>query len=327
MHNRQNALNKWLEEVLGRTDFSLELLAPDASFRQYYRLRYLDRTRMVMDAPPDNESLQSFIAMASILQATGVRAPRIFASNETLGFLLLDDFGDCLLRDVLSADMADKWYRLSIDTLVTMQQCAVSSTYSFSCFDKSFMMQELDLFNHWFLNAYLKINLADDEKKLIQHTFSWLSDELFNQPNVFIHRDYHSRNIMIINKEPEPQLGIIDFQDAMLGPFTYDLVSLLKDCYIQWPREAVLRWLTYFYEHSPIAKQWPLPLFIRAFDLCGLQRHLKVLGVFSRLYLRDNKPGYLKDLPLTLHYVLACLESYDELRPFYQFMQQRIQLP
>jgi N-acetylmuramate 1-kinase len=327
MHNRQNVLNKWLEEVLGLTDFSLELLAPDASFRQYYRLRYLNITRIVMDAPPDNESLQSFIEIASILQSAGVRAPHIFASNKTLGFALLDDFGDNLLRDELSPDTVDKWYKLSIDTLVAMQQGTVPSTYSLPYFDSSFMLYELDLFNQWFLNGYLKIDLTIEEAKLIQQTFSWLSAELFKQPKVFIHRDYHCRNIMIINNEPNPQLGIIDFQDAMLGPFTYDLVSLLKDCYVQWPREAVLRWLSYFYEQSTLAKQWTLPLFIRAFDLCGLQRHLKVLGIFSRLYLRDNKPGYLKDLPLTLHYVMACLESYGELWPFYQFMQQRIQLP
>jgi N-acetylmuramate 1-kinase len=326
MHNRQNALNKWLVQVLGSSQFSLNPLTGDASFRRYFRLHHSGISRIVMDAPPEKEPLHSFIAIATLLRTNGIRAPEIYAADEQQGFLLLDDFGDCLLLHEIASDTADKLYQAAITTLITLQQCPTSS-YAFPHFDKQFILQELSVFNEWFLKGYLQVSLANKEAQLIEETFDWLSNEVSRQPKVVIHRDYHSRNIMVTENNQDSRLAIIDFQDAMLGPVTYDLVSLLKDCYIQWPRETVMRWLTFFYEQSPVAKEYSLPSFIRAFDLCGLQRHIKVLGVFSRLYLRDNKPNYLKDLPLTLHYVLACLESYDELKPIYQFMQKRIQLP
>ncbi|MDP1603598.1 MAG: phosphotransferase [Legionella sp.] len=326
MHNRQNALSKWLEGILGLSQFSLTPLTGDASFRRYFRLHYSGISRIVMDAPPEKEPLGSFIAIATLLRANGILAPEIHASDEKQGFLILDDFGDCLLLNKISSESVDKLYQSAITTLITLQQCPASS-YAFPHFDKKFILQELHLFNEWFLNAYLKISLTASEERLIEETFDWLSNEVAGQPKVVIHRDYHSRNIMVTDNRHDSRLAIIDFQDAMQGPLTYDLVSLLKDCYIQWPRETVIRWLTFFYENSPQAKDYSQLSFVRAFDLCGLQRHIKVLGIFSRLYLRDNKPNYLKDLPLTLHYVLACLESYSELQPFYQFMQRRIQLP
>lgn len=327
MSYRENALNKWLEQLPDITQLSLKPLAGDASFRRYYRLHDANASYIVMDAPPDKETLHPFIVIAELLRANEIRTPQILAFDESDGFALLEDFGDALLLNQLTTDSADDLYQSAIHTLIGMQQCSTSSPIALPCFDAQFIAGELAVFKQWFLQSYLKLQLTDNEEQLLQDTFTWLTNEICNQPEVFIHRDYHSRNIMIPQESNDPRLAIIDFQDAMRGPLTYDLVSLLKDCYIQWPRQDVLRWVTFFYEQSPAISQWSLPSFVRAFDLCGLQRHLKVLGVFARLSLRDNKHHYLKDLPLTRHYVLTVLEGYEELQPFYQFMQQRVHLP
>ncbi len=172
----------------------------------------------------------------------------------------------------------------------------------------------------------MQLQLSQEEEELIKSSFDLIAQKVGQQPLTFIHRDYHSRNLMLVNQEGQENLAIIDFQDAMCGPLTYDLVSLLKDCYIAWPRERVLEWVEYFYHHSPLAHCYTLNEFIRAFDFCGLQRHLKVLGVFSRLYLRDNKPRYIADLPLTLAYVLECGEIYPELHSLFHFFQNRVHL-
>lgn len=326
MPYRQNALNKWLEQLPDVAPFTLTPLAGDASFRRYYRLNCRDTSYIVMDAPPEKETMRPFIAVAELLRSNDIRTPKIFAWDESSGFALLEDFGDGLLLNQLTSATTDNLYQSAINTLIHMQQCPTSSSYPLPCFDTAFILGELSIFKQWFLQSWLKLQLDKHEEQLLEHTFNWLASNIVNQPGVFIHRDYHSRNIMIARESHDPRLAIIDFQDAMHGPFTYDLVSLLKDCYIQWPRDDVMRWLGYFHEQSPNTRQWSLPFFIRAFDICGIQRHLKVLGVFSRLSLRDNKHHYLNDLPLTLHYVLAALEDYEELQPFYQFMQQRVHL-
>lgn len=327
MHNRQNALNTWLEEILAPSQFSIKPLTGDASFRRYFRLFHNNETRIIMDAPPDKESIESFLLITNLLKEFGICAPTIHNFDKKQGFAILDDFGDTLLLNKLNPITANQLYKAAINTLIRMQQTPTTGATPLPSFNQQFIFQELNLFKEWFLEAYLKIKLTSAEKTLLDETFDWLSKEILQQPQVFIHRDYHSRNIMLLNENTPVKLGVIDYQDAMWGPLTYDLVSLLKDCYIQWPREQVLSWLNYFYDQTPVAKQYSFPHFIRAFDYCGLQRHLKVLGIFSRLYLRDNKPNYLRDLPLSLHYVTACLEGSEELNAFYQFMQQRIRLP
>lgn len=322
MPNRQNALDNWLQQLPELGAFSLIPLTGDASFRRYFRLSFEHGSRIVMDAPPEKEPLQPFINIAKLLQANGVKAPYIHAVDERQGFALLEDLGDGLLLNTLSTDTADSLYKNAINTLITLQQCSTAA--SLPHFDQAFILKELGVFYDWFLNRYLQLELSSLEQTMIDDSFIWLSHEIIMQPQVMIHRDYHSRNIMLTN---DNELAIIDFQDAMYGPVTYDLVSLLKDCYIQWPSDTVTHWATWFYDNSPIVQQIPKIIFMRAFDLCGLQRHLKVLGVFSRLYLRDDKPGYLKDLPLTLSYVMTSLALYEELQPLYQFMQTRVQLP
>jgi aminoglycoside/choline kinase family phosphotransferase len=337
MTNRQNALYKWLKLILGEIPFSITPVVGDASFRQYHRLLYSGLTRIVMDAPPDKESIHAFITVSRLFREHGIKTPLVHHADETLGFAILDDFGDQLFLNQLTESTHNPLYQSALTTLINLQKIPTSQAISLPPFDKQHCLNELHLFNQWFLEAYLGLTLTTVEKRLINQTFEWLSDAMVQHPRVIVHRDYHSRNIMILDTSPSQEddhsnansidLGIIDFQDAMTGSFTYDLVSLLKDCYVQLPTDQIKSLLAYFYDHSTVAQQWHKPDFIRAFDDCGLQRHLKVLGVFSRLYLRDGKSGYLKDLPLTLHYVLSCLETYEELHPFYQFMQEKVKLP
>ncbi len=322
MQTRENALNKWLKNTLGETPFALRPLAGDASFRRYFRLQYEEKTRIVMDAPPDKESIAPFINVANQLSAVGIHTPAIHAVDLANGFLLLEDLGDRLLLSILSHDNANILYKEAINTLIKLQTCPAQT--QLPLFNNAFMLKEISLFREWFLHAYLGLTLSTAEEELLGETFNWLTTQIATQPQIFIHRDYHSRNLIVLEQRQSFEIAVIDFQDAMKGPLTYDLVSLLKDCYVQWPREQVLLWLTQYYENQPLTQHYSFEDFIRAFDLCGLQRHLKVLGVFCRLHLRDNKPNYLRDLPLTLNYVTACLESYTELQPLHQFIEQKV---
>ncbi|WP_133136262.1 aminoglycoside phosphotransferase family protein [Legionella rowbothamii] len=326
MHERENALKEWLTQVLEQQDFVLIPLAGDASFRRYFRVLHNGLTQVVMDAPPGKEDLHPFMHVAQTLEQAGVCTPKIIASDTRQGFLLLSDLGDQLLLNVLNPETVQHYYHQAIQALFKIQTCTINDPM-LAPFDYHFMVREMSLCPEWFLNAYLSLELNDAETALLQGSIDWIASEVAKQPLTFIHRDYHSRNLMLVTDSGETQLGVIDFQDAMRGPFTYDLVSLLKDCYISWPREQVLEWVELFYKQNVLASQYSLAEFIRAFDLCGLQRHLKVLGVFSRLHLRDNKPGYLKNLPLTLNYVLECTEIYPELHPLLHFFQMRVYLP
>lgn len=322
MQTRENALNDWLKTLFINTPFTVSPLAGDASFRRYFRLHSAGLTRVIMDAPPGRETLEPFINIANLLNEHGIHTPQIYAVDHKQGFALLEDLGDKLLLGALTPENADALYKTAINTLIQIQATPVSSPL-LPTFDKPFMSGEINLFREWFLDAHLNITLTAEDVVLLTNTFDWLTTQIAAQPQVFIHRDYHSRNLLVINQT----IGVIDFQDAMTGPYTYDLVSLLKDSYIQWPREKITQWLAVFYQNIPATNQDDLATFTKAFDLCGLQRHLKVLGVFCRLHLRDHKSAYLQDLPLTFNYVMACLESYEELHPFYRFMQQKVQQP
>jgi len=323
MHTRQNELMIWLQNIFGNKPFFLKNLAGDASFRCYYRLNCEGLSYVIMDAPPLKETIAPFINIANILSCNGIHTPAIHAVNHEHGFILLEDLGDELLLKVLTPENKDKLYKSAMDTIQKLQ---LSTTDNLEEFDQNHMMNELSLFHDYFLKAYLEIELTQEDELLLQKTFNWLTTEILKQPKVFIHRDYHSRNLIIVNNNPN-DIGVIDFQDAMRGPFTYDLVSLLKDCYKQWPREEVLKLLEYFHKNISTSFDWTLDEFTNAFDLCGLQRHLKVLGIFCRLKLRDKKDAYLRDLPLTFNYVTACVESYSELKPFYDFLQNKVYIP
>lgn len=323
MQKRQNALNQWLNQLFYPSQFTLTSLVADASFRCYHRLFIENKTFVVMDAPPEKESLNSFLKVGQTLSALGVHTPKVYEVEPQLGFILLEDLGDNLLLNTLAPNTQDGLYKAAMTTILQIQQCQKLS--DFPVFNRAFMLQEMFLFRDWFLHQYLALTLDAEEEKLLLTTFNWIVDQVARQPQVLIHRDYHSRNLLVIKAHTPFHLGVIDFQDAMQGPWTYDLVSLLKDCYIQWPHDQIQQWLSYFYHALPNNFNQPLPYFIHDFEVCGLQRHLKVLGIFCRLHLRDQKSAYLKDLPLVLKYVLACLEQLHEIRPFYQWMQQKIQ--
>lgn len=321
MHARENVLKEWLTLTLNAPDIQWTILAGDASFRRYLRVKHNDLTYVVMDAPPEKENLEPFIRIAEILDQAGVHTPYIFAKNLEHGFLLLSDLGDKTLLHALRAETANDYYHQAIKILFQIQSCSITDSFIPS-FDKPHMLQEMSLCSEWFFKAYLSLNFDSNELALIQESMEWIAAEVAKQPLVFIHRDYHSRNLLIYHGPKESDLAVIDFQDAMRGPLTYDLVSLLKDCYISWPRTKILEWVHFFYTQSISACNYTFPEFVRAFDLCGVQRHLKVLGIFCRLHLRDNKTGYLKDLPLTLNYLIECCMIYEELKPLSYFLER-----
>lgn len=325
MHARKNALNDWILTSLNDPEVIIEALTGDASFRRYWRARSKNKSYIVMDAPPEKESISSFINIDKALRRINVCAPQIHAYDEAQGFMLLDDFGDELLLNQLSNHNADALYKKAMNTLAVIETCRTEQM-SLPLFDSQHMLQEMALFRDWFWTQYLKLPLTEQDHRCIEHCFQWLAQELSRLPTVFIHRDYHSRNLMLIKHTDNDALGVLDFQDAMLGPIGYDLVSLLRDCYIAWPEEQVYEWVAYFYKLSSPANISATE-FTRAFDLCGLQRHLKVLGIFCRLYLRDGKDGYLKDLPLTLNYTLSTLKKYPELHDFYTLLESKVKLP
>lgn len=370
MQNRQQQLKIWLTQVLTTDKFTLMALNGDASFRRYLRLDYEGRSFMVMDAPPEQEDLSSFIHVGTILSNLGLIVPQIYSLNPTAGFVILDDFGDELL---LNQDKKEchQLYLTAINIILLLQNypkplnvaenkiyseqldfqsgtnerkealytqymaeakqvCnnaensnkkSIAKNIEIPFFDDKIILQELQLFIDWFLEQYLNISLNNAQNNIMMQTFSWLAKEVNAQPKVLMHRDYHSRNIMLIKQPEQVQLGIIDFQDAMYGPFTYDLVSLLRDCYIKFSDLQLNDWMHFFYQNSVLAQQYSWLNFQRFFDLCGLQRHLKILGIFSRLFLRDHKSQYLQDLPLAMYYVMTCLSKYPELSSFYQMLQ------
>lgn len=326
MQTRENALHQWLKTIYPTSDYTLIPLAGDASFRRYYRLVREGMSQIVMDTPPEKIKLASFVHVGSLLAEQGIKTPHIHELDEPLGFALLEDFGDMLFSKALRQQNPQALYPSAIHILMQMQQKPVKLALKLQVFDQSLMLQELSLFPEWFLQRYLGLQLKSEESQLIQTTFEMLTAQIASQPQVLVHRDYHSRNIMLLKHAPSApsQLGIIDFQDAMLGPITYDLVSLLKDCYIQLSQAQIQQFLQYFHDQSPLMQNYSLAEFKRDFDWCGLQRHLRILGTFSRLHLRDAKSSYLNDLPRTYHYVMNCIDNHPEFQAFGHWLKQRV---
>jgi N-acetylmuramate 1-kinase len=323
MLTRQNALHTWLNNLVDDSSFQLTPIAGDASFRRYFRLHHNTSSLVVMDAPPGQEGLSAFIDIARTLASADVRTPEIIAYDLEQGFALLEDFGDALLLDDIASDQTASHYQLALDTLHTLQQCP-THTPQLPVFNLRIMEDELQLFRTWFLERWLGITLTNIEENLVNQALTYITEQIMKQPQCFMHSDYHARNLALIGPNHNPTLGVLDFQDAMLGPFTYDLVSLLKDAYVEWPEDTRRAWLNNFYHALPNQHGWSRDAFEQGFHLCGLQRHLKILGIFCRLDQRDGKPRYLRDLPLTLHYILLVLKEEKALHPFYNFMQTRV---
>lgn len=313
---RQQALAQWVAHHAPDISHAvtLESLGGDAGFRRYFRFQQPSRW-LAVDAPPATEDSRQFIAIADLIKSLGLSSPAIQAADPEHGFLLVEDMGDELLFRALNNTNADHYYKLAIDTLLRLQQCPDNPAL-IPRYDRALLRRELDIFSEWFATALLGHNLGAQERDLLDKVFHQLEDSALNQPQRFVHRDYHSRNLIVRN---DGQLGIIDFQGALWGAVTYDLVSLLRDCYLRWPAGKVNEWALY-YRARALELQQIVDVseeeFIRWSDWMGLQRHIKVLGIFARLHLRDNKPGYLRDLPLVMRYTLEIANKYPELHPF-----------
>lgn len=357
MPDRLNELTRWLRADVGLPSFDIAPASADASFRRYFRVRYADQNRIVMDAPPDKEDCRPFIAVARAFHALGLNVPEILEINLDQGFLLLSDLGDRQYLGELDETSAASLYGDAMHALRMLQRPAANRPGLLPPYDRALLLREMTLFRDWFMEKHLGLGTcsrssraavsrgrtehrnqslhivnedsehrpapdhgraADLEQVLapdqtLDSVFDTLARSALEQPQVWVHRDYHSRNLMI-TAHGNP--GILDFQDAVTGPVTYDLVSLLRDCYIAWPREQVENWVE---EHhgraleAGIIEDVGLAQFLRWFDLMGVQRHLKAIGIFARLNIRDGKPGYLKDIPRTLGYVIDVSRRYPEL--------------
>ena len=320
MAERLKLLHQWLREDLNLSGFSVTPASADASFRRYFRVSWEGQTAIVMDAPPDKENCAIFIDITARLLPCEVNVPKIRASNLAQGFLLIDDLGKDLYLDVLNADNAARLYTDAIGALVRFQHQAASN--GLPVYDESLLRQEMTLFSDWLVGRHLQIEITAAITRLLNDVFTLLVNSALEQPRVFVHRDYHSRNLLVNPHNP----GIVDYQDAVYGPASYDLVSLLKDCYIQWPRARVLSWLEEFRRTCPpfAAAGVSDEQFLRWFDLMGVQRHLKASGIFARLWHRDNKPGFIGDIPRTLSYILELDPYYPELSPLAGFIRERV---
>ncbi len=329
---REQVLSEWVKQQLNDLKLTIHPLAGDASFRRYARILCTHngqpKSYMLMDAPTDKEDSQPFVDIASWFAAHGVRVPHIVAQDLKQGFILLEDFGDTLLSQVLNTDTADQYYQQAMDQLLNLQQLP-STNGMIPAYDAQKLIAEMNLFDEWFVTQYLDIQLNDQEKQLLKNTYELLAKTALEQPQVVVHRDYHCRNLMVLEIDDafdDTRLGVIDFQDAVVGAYTYDLISILRDAYVQWPKHKVQEWLQYFWKHLPTEQTRGKTItdFKREFDFMAAQRHLKVLGIFIRLNLRDGKTGYMNDLPLVLHYLLHELQDYPEFTEFNQFLQQRV---
>jgi N-acetylmuramate 1-kinase len=329
---RLQLLDRWLESLFGDRDFSLAVASADASFRRYFRVTRRGETLIAMDAPPDKEDMAPYVRVAAMLVEVGVNAPRVLHQNAAQGFLLNTDLGTrTYLNELADVSKADALYGDALAALVTIQAKADRHARTLPPYDAAVLQREMALFPEWFVARHLKLSLTPAEEQQVQTMFDVLSAEALRQPRVFVHRDYHSRNLMVGDgKRYGANPGILDFQDALYGPVTYDLVSLLRDLYISWPIERVHGWVKSFRSEAAaagVAVGGSDDEFLRWFDFMGVQRHLKVLGIFARLWHRDGKPGYLKDLPLTLRYVRDVVDVHPELAPLSRLIDARLVEP
>lgn len=322
MPERIHQLKEWLSSLPGMGEYSFEPASGDASFRRYFRIGFEHGTYIAMDAPPEKEAVGPFINIAERLESIGVHVPHIHAQDLSQGFLLLSDLGSRLYLGELTDENVHRLYGDALGALVAMQACAPAQ--GLPKYDSVLLRAEMALFKEWLLSRWLGITLSQAEERMLEETFHSLEVNALEQPQVFVHRDYHSRNLLATAGQNP---GVIDFQDAVLGPVTYDLVSLLRDCYIRWPREWVEEWCMGYFElavQSGVLQKDYEYQFLGWFDLMGVQRHLKASGIFARLEERDGKSGYLHDIPRTLGYISEISMSYDCIRGLGEFVQERV---
>jgi aminoglycoside/choline kinase family phosphotransferase len=325
---RLEQLERWLSRLFGSSDFQLAPASADASFRRYFRVTRAEQTLIAMDAPPEKEDMEPYIRIAAMLVDVGVNAPRVLERNMEEGFLLNSDLGSrTYLMDLDAGRSAAPLYADAIEALVRIQARGGEHARRLPPYDDALLRREMGLFPEWFLGKHLGFTLEGEDAVALAGVFDLLVTESLRQPQVFVHRDYHSRNLMVCDGRYGANPGILDFQDAVRGPVTYDLVSLLRDSYVEWPLERVDAWIASFRERaraSAVDVGSSEAEFRRWFDLMGAQRQLKVLGIFARLWHRDGKSGYLKDLPRTLRYVHGVSRKYRELHWLDRLIETRI---
>jgi len=324
-NSRLNTLRNWLKGLEASWQLDLPTLAPasaDASFRRYFRIQSQNPnfgTFIVMDAPPQHEPLDTFIKVDLLLSEAGLNVPKILEKDLDQGFLLIGDLGNKTYLSELNDDTANQLYKDATHALVQMQ--LASKPDVLPNYDEALLQRELDLFPEWYLKKHLNIELSEIQDLQLKEAFALIIENNLNQSKVYVHRDFHSRNLMV-TEQNNP--GVLDFQDAVYGPITYDASSLWKDAYIAWPEEKVIDWVIKFWEEG---RRTGLPMptdfgqFYRDFEWMGLQRHLKVLGIFARLFHRDGKDGYLKDIPLVLNYAIVTANRYIELKPLARILE------
>ena len=322
---RRALIEDWLARELRLNAPRIEPASSDASFRRYFRVFHERGTHIVMDAPPGKEDVRPYLKVSGLLESLGAHVPHVHECDVTRGLLLLEDLGSTLYLQRLEAgDDPEPLYADALEALANIQTRGAAACAQLAPYGRGELMREMALMPEWFLERHLGLALTPEERALIAAAFELLTREALAQPAVFVHRDYHARNLMVVGvRNP----GIIDFQDALCGPVGYDLVSLLKDCYIAWPRERVVAWVS-AYRARLGARGGDAggseAQFLRWFDLVGAQRHIKVLGIFCRLWYRDGKPGYLADLPRTLDYLRDACARYGELAPLAGFLERRV---
>lgn len=350
MDIRRTELSAWAKQCVADLaghalcEGDVDVVSGDASFRRYFRLRLpeaisltladeLDSTPLntrnfiLVDAPPEHENSREFVRIAGLFRSAGMLTPRVLAVDFAVGFMLLEDFGDTLYLPALQAgDQADRLYGSAIAALLQLQSrgdCTVLPP-----FDHQRLRTELQLFDDWFCGQFLGLQLSQSEKVLLNNTWTFLEDGALAQSQVCVHRDYHSRNLMVLADSDDQAPGVLDFQDAVSGPCTYDLVSLLRDCYIVWPQERVQAWALGYLEGAKalniVEQGLTEQQFLRDFDLMGMQRHIKVIGIFCRLNIRDGKSRYMNDIPLVIDYLLSAASQHPEMAPFVSWFETKL---
>lgn len=319
---RTALLRDWVAQQFPGQTLAIEPASADASFRRYFRVTLPDgSSRIVMDAPPEHENSAPFVQVADLFAAAGANVPHIHQADLDQGLMLLSDLGNRTYLSALDEQSAPALYRDACAALIKIQQA--SRADALPAYDRALLKRELDLFPDWYIAKHLGATLTDLQQATLAATFALLLDNNLAQPQVFVHRDYHSRNLMLVDGAGNP--GVLDFQDAVYGPITYDLVSLLRDAYIDWPEERELDWVIRYWE---MARKAGLPVaqdfadFYRDYEWMGAQRQLKVLGIFARLCHRDGKDGYLKDMPRVMMYLRRTCNRYRELGPLLQLLDQ-----
>lgn len=317
---RQQQLTEWLSSLNPQQTFTLAPASADASFRRYFRATFTDgTTKVVMDAPPQHEDCKPFLHVGKLFESAGTHVPHIYAQDSGQGFLLLSDLGNTTYLQALNTGNARQLYDAATDALIKIQ--LASKPDELPPYDEALLRRELNLFPEWYIAKHLGVTLNSKQQAKLEEVFKRILANNLAQPSVYVHRDYHSRNLML--SEPNP--GILDFQDAVYGPITYDLASLFKDAYVKWEEPEIMDWIIRYWEK---ARKAGLPVhedfgeFYRDYEMMGVQRHIKVLGIFARLYHRDGKDGYLKDMPLVMDYLRRACERYIDLKPLLNLLME-----